>query len=151
MKIAILTRELLSNTNITTTSIPNTYLNIIKERAYPIIIDNTLNLKKYKDNLIKQINDIDGVVIPGGDKISEVDLFIIDYCYKNGIYDFFTNVYLDKFDDEFKSKGFIEYRNIKEDILNVLDSSHEVKTEEIKNDFTKRLISSLVRIFAPLL
>ena len=40
---------------------------------------------------------------------------------------------------------------IKEDILNILDSSQEVKTEEIKNNFTKRLISSLVRIFAPLL
>ena len=42
-------------------------------------------------------------------------------------------------------------KDIKEDILNVLDSSHEVKTEEIKNNFTQRLISSLVRIFAPLL
>lgn len=42
-------------------------------------------------------------------------------------------------------------KDIKKDILNVLDCSHEVKREEIKNNFTQRLISSLVRIFAPLL
>ncbi len=42
-------------------------------------------------------------------------------------------------------------KDVKKDVLSVIDSSHEVRTEELKNSLTQRFISSLVRIFAPLL
>ena len=40
-------------------------------------------MDKNKQHLLNQIKDIDGFILPGGEKISDVDLFIIDYCYKN--------------------------------------------------------------------
>lgn len=85
MKIGILTRNNISSTNVTINGIPTTYLNIIKEKCYPIFIDSTLNLNKYQNDLLTQIKNIDAFLLPGGDTISEVDLFIIDYCYKNDI------------------------------------------------------------------
>ena len=85
MKIGILTRNLMSNSNIELNAIPFTNLNVFKEKYYPIIIDSSLSLKQHKNNILKQIEDIDGFILPGGSDISEIDLFIIDYCYKNDI------------------------------------------------------------------
>ena len=77
MKIGILTRELTSNINALTNAIPTTY---------PIFINSSLELTdKNKELLLEQIKDIKGFILPGGESISEVDLFIIDYCYKNNI------------------------------------------------------------------
>lgn len=85
MKIGILTRQLTSNTNIDLNAIPFTYLNVFNKDYYPIIIDSSIKLEKHKKNLINQIKDIDGFILPGGSDISEIDLFVIDYCYKNDI------------------------------------------------------------------
>lgn len=85
IKIGILARPLTSDTKTSVTGIANTYLDIIKKEAFPVIIDTNMNLKTIKNELIKQIKDLDGFILPGGDKISEIDLFIIDYCYKNDI------------------------------------------------------------------
>lgn len=85
MKIGILTRNNISTTNVTVNGIPTTYLDIIKEKCYPVFIDSTLNLNKYQDDILTQIKNVDGFLLPGGESISEVDLFIIDYCYINDI------------------------------------------------------------------
>lgn len=85
MKIGILTRKLISNTNVEVNAIPFTYLNIFNKDHYPILIDSTLSLEKHKDELLNQIKDIDGFILPGGSDISEIDLFIIDHCYKKDI------------------------------------------------------------------
>lgn len=85
MKIGILTRKLQSEFNTSLNAIPFTYLDAIKNECYPIIIDSTLSLDKYKDELLEQIKGIKGFILPGGENISNVDLFIIDYCYKNNI------------------------------------------------------------------
>ncbi len=42
-------------------------------------------------------------------------------------------------------------KDIKQDVLDVIDKSHEARAEELKNSLMQRFISSLVRIFAPLL
>lgn len=85
MKIGILTRTSQNSKNVTINGIPISYLNIIKEKCYPIFIDSTLSLEKYNVDLLNQIQDIDAFLLPGGDTISEVDLFIIDYCYHKDI------------------------------------------------------------------
>lgn len=85
MKIGILTRKLNSNTNVLLNSIPFTYLNVISKEHFPILIDSTISLEKHKQDIINQIKDIDGFILPGGSDISEIDLFIIDYCYKNNL------------------------------------------------------------------
>ena len=85
MNIGILTRKLNSDTNIEVNAIPSTYLNIINKDYFPIIIDSTLSLEKHREALLKQIKNTDGFILPGGNEISEIDLFIIDYCYKNDI------------------------------------------------------------------
>lgn len=85
MKIGILTRKLKSNTDVDVNAIPFTYLNVFNKEHYPIIIDSSLSLEKHKTDLLNQIKDIDGFILPGGNEISEVDLFIIDYCYKKDI------------------------------------------------------------------
>jgi len=84
-KIGILTRSLTSNTNINLNAIPFTYLNTFNKNFYPILIDSTLSLSTHKNELLKQIKDVDGFILPGGNTISEIDLFIIDYCYTNDI------------------------------------------------------------------
>lgn len=85
MKIGILTRKLTSNTNVNLNAIPFTYLNIFNKDYYPVIIDSSLPLQTHKENILNQIKDIDGFILPGGSDISEIDLFIIDYCYKKDI------------------------------------------------------------------
>lgn len=85
MKIGILTRRLKSEFDTPLNSIPFTYLDVIKKECYPIIIDSSLCLETYKNELLQQIKDISGFVLPGGESISDVDLFIIDYCHHNNI------------------------------------------------------------------
>lgn len=85
MKIGITTRLSISDEGAPINGVPTTYLNIIKEYAYPIIIDSTSNLDLYRNMLLNQLKEVDGIILPGGDKISEVDLFIIEYCYINNI------------------------------------------------------------------
>ena len=85
MKIGILTRELDSPIYGKTNALPFTYLNLFTKEHYPVIIDTTLSLQTHKKTLLEQIKDIDGFILPGGERISEIDLFIIDYCYKNDI------------------------------------------------------------------
>ena len=86
MKIGILTRESISNIGANTNAVPFTYLTIFNKENFPIIIDSSLKLNdKNKQHLLNQIKDIDGFILPGGEKISDVDLFIIDYCYKNNV------------------------------------------------------------------
>lgn len=86
MKIGVLTREIKSDLGVLTNGIPLTYLNIFNKEYYPVFIDSSLTLTPHnKIKLLKQIKDIDGFILPGGEKISEVDLFIIDYCYNNNI------------------------------------------------------------------
>jgi len=86
MKIGVLTREINSDIGALTNGIPFTYLNIFNKEHYPIFIDSSLKLTtKNKQTLLDEIKDIKGFILPGGEKISEVDLFIIDYCYKNNI------------------------------------------------------------------
>lgn len=86
MKIGILTRNLISETKDKTTGIPNTYLNVVNKNNFPIFINNQLELtEKNKLQLLNQIKDIDGFILPGGENVSKVDLFIIDHCYKNNI------------------------------------------------------------------
>ena len=85
MKIGILTRELDSPIYGKTNALPFTYLNLFTKEQYPVIIDTTLSLQTHKKTLLEQIKDIDGFILPGGERISEIDLFIIDYCYKNDI------------------------------------------------------------------
>ena len=84
-KIGILTRLLISNTNVDLNAIPFAYLNTFNKNFYPVIIDSTLPLSIYKEEILKQIKDIDGFILPGGSEISEIDLYIIDYCYTNDI------------------------------------------------------------------
>lgn len=86
MKIGILTRELTSNINALTNAIPTTYIEMLEKDTYPIFINSSLELTdKNKEFLLEQIKDIKGFILPGGECISKVDLFIIDYCYKNNI------------------------------------------------------------------
>lgn len=85
MKIGILTRNLISSSEAKINAVPSAYLDIIKKECYPIIIDSTFSLSRYKSDLLKQLKSVDGIILPGGDSISEVDLFTIDYCYKNDI------------------------------------------------------------------
>lgn len=86
MKIGILTRELTLNTNNKINGIPSAYLNILKDNYLPVFINSNIQLNETnKNELLKQIKDINGFILPGGETISEVDLFIIDYCYKNNI------------------------------------------------------------------
>ena len=86
MKIGILTRESISSIGANTNAVPFTYLTIFNQDNFPIIIDSSLKLSdKNKQHLLNQIKDIDGFILPGGEKISDVDLFIIDYCYKNNV------------------------------------------------------------------
>lgn len=84
-KIGILTRSLTSTTEVTLNAIPFTYLNTFNKNFYPIIIDSTISLSTHKEALLNQIKDINGFILPGGSEISEIDLFIIDYCYTNDI------------------------------------------------------------------
>ncbi len=85
MKIGILTRNITSKSDVQTNGIPFTYLNIINKEHFPIYIDSALSLKKHQENILELIKDIDGFILPGGNEISEIDMFIIDYCYKNDI------------------------------------------------------------------
>ena len=86
MKIGILTRNITSDIGAKTNGIPFAYLETINNENYPIFIDSSLTLNnKNKELLLEQIKDIKGFILPGGDKISDVDLSIIDYCYKNNI------------------------------------------------------------------
>lgn len=82
MKIAILTRQSNSDYNSLINGVPITYLNMIKNNFYPLIIDSSLSLDHHKENILNELSQVNGVILPGGDKISEVDLFIIDYCYQ---------------------------------------------------------------------
>ena len=82
MKIGILTREITSNIN----AIPTTYIEMLEDDIYPIFVNSNLELtEKNKELILQQIKDIKGFILPGGERISKVDLFIIDYCYKNNI------------------------------------------------------------------
>lgn len=83
MKIGILTRELTLDTGAKINGIPLAYLTILSKDCYPIFINSKQKLNK--DKLLKEIEDIKGFILPGGETISETDLFIIDYCYKNNI------------------------------------------------------------------
>ena len=83
MKIGILTRELTLDTGAKINGIPLAYLTILSKDCYPIFIN--FKQKLNKDKLLKEIEDIKGFILPGGETISETDLFIIDYCYKNNI------------------------------------------------------------------
>ena len=85
MKIGITTRTFNSSTNAKLNAVPSTYINIINEDNFPIIIDNNIDAIKNKEYLLNLIKDIDGFILGGGDETSEVDMFIIDYCYKNDI------------------------------------------------------------------
>ena len=86
MKIGILTRELTLDSKAKINGIPSAYLNILSSNFYPIFVNSNMILDdKIKEKLLKEITDINGFILPGGNKISEVDLFIIDYCYKNNI------------------------------------------------------------------
>ena len=86
MKVGILTREITSDIGAKINGIPFTYLETINNENYPIFIDSSLTLNsENKRLLLEQIKDIKGFILPGGDKISQVDLYIIDYCYKNNI------------------------------------------------------------------
>ena len=85
MKIGVLTREIVSSSNVLVNGVPVTYLNIFKDRYYPVFIDSTLNVNKHKEYLLDSFKDLDGFILPGGDKISQVDLLVIDYCYKNDV------------------------------------------------------------------
>lgn len=86
MKIGVSTREIISNIGYITNGIPFTYLSIFNKKHYPMFIDSSLKLtKENKKYLLEQIKDLDGFILPGGEKISEVDLFLIDHCYKNNI------------------------------------------------------------------
>lgn len=82
MKIAILTREATSDYNAIVNGVTKTYLDMINDKFYPILIDSTLSLDKHKEILLNELSKVNGVILPGGDKISAVDLFVIDYCYK---------------------------------------------------------------------
>lgn len=82
-KIGILTRTLTSNTNVNLNAIPFAYLNTFNKNFFPIIIDSSITLSTHKEELLKTIKDVNGFIIPGGNDINEIDLFIIDYCYKN--------------------------------------------------------------------
>ena len=86
MKIGILTRELTLDTGAKINGIPIAYLTILNKDYYPIFINSKQKLTDItKRNLLKEIEDIKGFILPGGDTISEIDLFIIDYCYKNNV------------------------------------------------------------------
>lgn len=86
MKIGILTREITSNINALTNAIPTTYIEMLEDDIYPIFVNSNLELtEKNKELILQQIKDIKGFILPGGERISKVDLFIIDYCYKNNI------------------------------------------------------------------
>lgn len=86
MKIGILTRELTADNSAIINGIPISYLNILDTDIYPIFINTNIKLSlKNKENLINQIKSLDGFILPGGEVISQADLFIIDYCYKNNI------------------------------------------------------------------
>lgn len=86
MKIGILTREIISDLKAKTNGVPFAYLDIFNRENFPILIDSSLKLTpKNKELLLQQIKNIDGFILPGGDKISEVDLFIINYCYINDV------------------------------------------------------------------
>ena len=83
MNIAIVTRQFKNDNETTIIGIPQTYLKVIKDYGNPIIIDSTLDVYKNKQHLLSQIKQADFFIMPGGDTINDVDLFIIDYCYKN--------------------------------------------------------------------
>lgn len=85
MKIGITTRTIESSNNSKLNAVPSTYINIINEDNFPIIIDSNIDVVKNKKYLLNLIQDIDGFILGGGDETSEVDMFIIDYCYKNDI------------------------------------------------------------------
>lgn len=57
---------------------------------------------------------------------NENEIFeLIKYCYINGIYDFFTNIYMDKFDDDkVLSKSFAQYRKFKEKIMECIEKNN---------------------------
>ena len=86
MKIGILTRELTLDSKAKINGIPSAYLNILNSNIYPVFINSNLILNnKNREQLLEEIKDMNGFILPGGNEISEVDLFIIDYCYKNNI------------------------------------------------------------------
>ena len=86
MKIGVLTREIISNIGAKTNGIPFTYLHLFNKEHFPIFIDSSLKLTpKNKEKILNQIKDVNGFILPGGESVSEIDLFIIDYCYKNNI------------------------------------------------------------------
>lgn len=85
MKIGITTRNLESSSNSKLKAIPSTYISIINENNFPVIIDSNIDVEKNKDYLLELIKDIDGFILCGGSETNEVDMFIIDYCYKNDL------------------------------------------------------------------
>ena len=64
--------------------IPSTYLNVIKDYGYPIIIDSSISIKSTNE-FEQQLKNIDAFILPGGTNINYIDLYIINYCYKNDI------------------------------------------------------------------
>lgn len=85
MKIGITTRNLESSSNSRLKAIPSTYISIINENNFPVIIDSNIDVEKNKEYLLELIKDIDGFILCGGSETNEVDMFIIDYCYKNDL------------------------------------------------------------------
>ena len=84
MIIGITSRNLASN-NGPLKGVPYTYISSLNDATFQII-DSDLKLtddnKKYINRLLSLV---DGVILPGGDKISEIDDYIISYCYKYDI------------------------------------------------------------------
>lgn len=158
MKIGILTRNIISDIGEKTNGIPITYLKVLEKEHYPVFINSSLELtESNKKFLMEQIKDISGFILPGGDSVSKVDLFIIDYCYKNNIpllgiclgmqeigY-YFNNKTIKKLDTsmhfnlkekyvhsiKLKRKGYL-HNLLNTDIINV-NSRHNYHIEENKN------------------
>ena len=59
--------------------IPSTYLNVIKDYGYPIIIDSSISIKSTNE-FEQQLKKIDAFILPGGTNINYIDLYIINYC-----------------------------------------------------------------------
>ena len=158
MKIGILSREIISNTNDKTHGIPLTYIKLINKEHYPVFINSNIELNdNNKQLLLDQIKDIKGFILPGGENVSKVDLFIIDYCYNNNIpllgiclgmqeigY-YFNNKTIKKLDNDYhfnpkldyvhpiklKRKGYL-YNLLSTNTINV-NSRHNYHIQENKN------------------
>jgi putative glutamine amidotransferase len=86
MKIGFLTRTFTTDIKEKVSGVPLTYLNLIKNKHYPVIISNDIELNsKNKEILEKELKSLDGIILPGGDAINSVDLYVIDYCIKNNL------------------------------------------------------------------